>query len=223
MNNWTNTENKIFYNKMSEQDFRNGAINGGLENNCDLQLISNYITQSESILEIGAGYGRVIEHLLNHQNFKGELFAIERNEQLYSLLTTKFNDKRVTVINKDLRDFTTNRKFSLMLWMWASICEFSKQEQLPTISNLMSHLETNGYLVIDMIPSDCETIQAVKLDKDNYVIRTNFGDDFIYLPSEEIIKNYITALKAHLVEKIIYNTKTNKQRVLYIIQKTEDN
>jgi len=78
---WQNDDNLLIYNAMPLSEFRNTAINGGLENGCALDQIAHYIFKASSILEVGAGYGRVIANLLN-KGYSGKLTAIERDVKL---------------------------------------------------------------------------------------------------------------------------------------------
>lgn len=216
INNWTNTDNKQLYEKMPLEFFRSVAAQGGLDNGCDIKAISNYIHAANSILEIGAGYGRVLDSLLHDLNYKNELYGIERNKKLYNFLKSKF--KEIKIICADIKEFSPDSKFDLILCMWGGISEFTQDEQPKILAKLLSMLNKNGNLIFDTILPECKTIRANKADGNNYVIQTEYGNDFIYLPSMQEIQHYIKTLNSQLVEEIIYTTATGKERYLYVIK-----
>ena len=211
---WTNQSNNHMYEDMPIKFFEDVAAQGGLDDCCDLKSIDHYIKPARSVLEVGAGYGRVLSYITKTYN-KNHLSGIERNEKLYKFLVTKF--PHVKIILADINNFKAESKFDLILWMWGGLSEFSQYEQLHTFSKLISNLDKNGYLIFDTILPDCKTIQANNLNDGNYVIQTEYGNDFIYLPSEQEISDYVKKLNVHLVEKIIYATKTKKKRHLYVL------
>lgn len=213
---WNNTNNATTYQKISLDYFRKEASQGGLDNGCDIKAITKYIKNSRSILEVGAGYGRVLNYIIESE-FKGELFALEREPKLCRFLKKQF--PQIPIIHADIRQFKIKHKFDLILWMWASLSEFSRAEQQPTLKKLISHLNINGFLIFDLIPINCKTISAVAYDKHNKVISTPYGDDYIYLPSHHEIKLYTQKLNLRKKEIITYKTRTNKKRNLHVLQK----
>lgn len=60
-----------------------------------------FIDNAASVLEAGAGYGRVIASILK-QNYNGQITAIERNYKLYQHLQQYYGDK-ITLINEDIQ------------------------------------------------------------------------------------------------------------------------
>ncbi len=217
MKDWTNKDNKNFYGKMSFKSFIAGAIQGGLDTCNDVQALTKYILTSRSILEIGAGYGRVLTHIIN-MGYQGDIYAIERIEKFHSYLKSQFKNK-AHIFCADISNFKTNLKFDLILWMWASICEFSKKEQLPILSKLTSLLNKNGRLVLDIIPIECKTINATDFDEHNRVINTRHGKNYGYFPSAEELGTYASKLNLRSIECITYETQTQKKRNLYVLQK----
>lgn len=212
---WNNTNNANTYKQMPLTSFRRGAMQGGLDTGCDIKAIAKYVNNAHSLLEVGAGYGRALNCIIKN-NYKEKLFAIEREPKLCAFLKKHF--PQVHIINTDIRIFTTKYKFDLILWLWAGLSEFSQTEQLPTLKNLVAHLAPKGHLIIDSISIDCKTIKAIAYDKHNRIIKTPYGNDFIYLPSDREIKLYARKLNLLKKEIIIYTTKTKKKRNLYVFQ-----
>jgi len=213
---WNNSHNRAMYRKMPIPYLAKGAIEGGLDDGCDVKAITIYIKKAKSILEAGAGYGRALQFIIA-SDFSGRLYAVEREPKLCRFLRRKY--PQIKVICDDMRHFKMKYKFDLILLLWASLSEFCKAEQLLTLKNFVAHLNRDGYLIFDSIPLGCKTIRAITYDKHNKVVKTPYGDDRIYLPSLQEIELY--AQKLHLsVEKIItYKTKTNRKRNLYVLRK----
>lgn len=214
---WTNKDNKAFYEKVPIGYFIDVATQGGLDDGNDILAIKHYIKNTGSILEVGAGYGRVIENLLK-QGFCGHLTAIERNPVLCKHLQENFGEK-IEIICHDILHTTLTNKYDLILWMWTGICEFSKDEQ-PLVINLLSNsLNANGLLVIDVVPIECTTQNSLDKDKHNRIITTSYGNNYCYLPDSSEIDEYARYSGLKQREIIAYQTKTNKTNYLYILEK----
>lgn len=213
---WSNSDNAAMYKKMPIDHLKKGATQGGLNNGCDIKAIVKYIKNAKSILEVGAGYGRTLNHITKN-GFIGKLFALEREIKLCRFLKKQF--PQIPIIHADIRQFKIKHRFDLILWMWASLGEFSQAEQLPTLKNLISHLNTDGFLIFDSIPISCKTISGIAYDKHNRVILTPYGNDYVYLPSSHEIKFYAQKLNLLQKEIITYKTKTKKKRNLHVLQK----
>jgi len=213
---WNNSDNALLYKKIPLNYFRREAIQGGLDNGCDIKAIKKYIKNAKSILEVGAGYGRVLNHIIKN-GFKGKLFALEREPKLCRFLEKQF--PQVQIICADIRRFITKQKFDLILLMWANLCDFSQTEQLPTLKNISSHLNTMGFLIFDLTPVNCKIINATNDDQYNKTMQTPYGENYGYFPSLNEIDQYIQKLNLFKKEIITYTTKTNKKRNLYILQK----
>lgn len=209
---WTNSCNASFYSKMPISYFKKKAIEGGLDNGCDVKAVIKYIKNARSILEVGAGYGRALDYIIK-SGFKGELVALEREPKLCKILKKKF--KQVQVICDDIRSVKFEKKFDLIIWLWTGLWEFSKYEQVPALANLVSYLNVDGFLIFDLIPITCRTINAISLDKNNKIISAPHGDDYTYTPSHTEIKQYAQRLGRGM-RTITYKTKTGKTKILYI-------
>ena len=77
---FTNKNNRGFYEDMLAGTFDKYAKMSGIESALELDVINNYfpILNSASILEIGAGEGRVINGLLKRR-YRGVIYGVERN------------------------------------------------------------------------------------------------------------------------------------------------
>jgi len=209
---WTNSHNAILYSNMSTSYFKQKAIEGGLDDGRDVKAIAKYIKNARSILEVGAGYGRALDYIIK-SGFKGTLVALEREPKLSIILKRKF--KQVHIICRDIRTVTLQKKFDLIVWLWTGLWEFAAHEQLTVLAKLVSHLNNSGFLILDLIPSTCKTIKAIRLDKNNRFIPTPYGNDYTYIPSHTEIKQYAKQLNLQM-KTLTYTTKTSKKRILYI-------
>jgi precorrin-6B methylase 2 len=213
---WLNADNAELYEKMPLDFFMRMAAQGGLDTCNDVAAIESYINKASSILEIGAGYGRVIEFILK-QNYNGQITAIERNYKLYQHLERLYSNK-VTLVNADIQQVKLTSKYDLMLWMWTGICEFSKPEQQAVIKMLADYLAPNGFLIIDIIPIEFKTQHTIAYDKHNRIVSTPFGSDYGYFPDHFEIMEYIDNANLALHEQRVYYTSTNKEDHLYVIR-----
>lgn len=211
---WSNCNNKNFYKNMQLEDFYQGAIQGGLDTGIDIKHIQKYIRHASSILEVGAGYGRVLSHILN-LGYTGKLVAVERDQKFYQFLQSQFY-LQADIFCDDIANFSPDEKFDLILWMWAGICEFSKAEQAQIISHLANMLNENGYLIFDMVPIECNSINAIELTPYNRIIETSYGKDYCYFPSDDEIMQYAQRAGLFCHENLIYYTNTNRKRRLSV-------
>src|SRR5262245_7580327 len=124
---WVNDNNNLFYENISIEANITNSILGGLESGVDLDLIKSYIESSNSILEVGAGYVRVINYLLDRK-CPAKITAIECSNKLYKYLSHKYFD-RINLIHADLKLFCPNENYDLILWLFSGISDFAKIEQ----------------------------------------------------------------------------------------------
>lgn len=212
--NWLNNDNKKIYQNMPLEEFYRSAVQGGLDTGIDVKNLKQYINSVKSILEIGAGYGRVLSHILN-QGYTGKLVAVERNKKFCQFLQSQFHE-RADIFCADITSFQYTDKFDLILWMWAGICEFSKAEQAKVISHLSKMLNKNGHLIVDTIPIECNSINATELNPHDRVIETPYGKNYGYFPADdEIIRSAQQVGLIHC-EDLIYHTMVDRKRRLNI-------
>ncbi|MGD9153719.1 MAG: class I SAM-dependent methyltransferase [Gammaproteobacteria bacterium] len=212
--NWSNTDNINIYKNMPIEAFYQGAVQGGLDTGVDVKNLEKYIDKAKSILEVGAGYGRVLSHILN-QGYTGKLVAIERDKKFYQFLQSQFYG-RVKIFCSDVMNFCPDDKFDLILWVWASIFEFSKNEQAQVVSHLGNMLNKNGLLILDVLPIECVSINATKLNSHDRVIETPYGKDYCYVPSDDEIMRYAQQADLAHCEDLIYHTTVGRERRLSI-------
>lgn len=212
---WQNQDNNDFYNRISLDWFMQLNKKLGLNMGCDLDLIMPYIANANSILELGASYGRVIEHLLL-RGYRDKITAVERSPQFYNRLVTLFSN-RVEILNYDMRFMNLKSKFDLILWLWSGICDFAKDEQLHVLLNAKKHLNSHSYLIMDTLHTSVTPIIAKTSNEQAHILQGSNNTILnVYIPSIKEVGVY--AKKLNLSFKYIkYATKSGSNRVMYIL------
>ena len=216
---WSNYDNSKFYELVKSKKLQSIAEHGGLSNCCDLEVAMPYWRNSNSILEVGAGYGRVIDHMLS-KGFSGKITAIERIKSFFQILQSKYDDK-VRLLNIDLHDLSCVRdSFDTILFLWSGIAEFTLKEQEELIKNLAKLLNKGGYLIIDNLSESTDPfgIKQVKTKKD-YCFKLESAKIYINKSSIEEIDNCAKAANFSNIKHITYQTDTGRPRVMHILTK----
>lgn len=216
---WKSHHNIEFYETLPPEELIKASQNVGLDTHCDLKLIKKYIKKSTSILEIGPGYGRVINYI-NDYGYKGEFYAIERSKMFYDYLQGKI-PPHVKLIREDIISCSFKRNFNLILWLWSGFVEFSIAEQKNLFIKLASLLNTAGSVIIDVIPTDFRPPNSKLIDEQNYIayLPQTTAPCYCYVPSMDDFTNYANLSSLRLVQNKFYVTPTNRQRILFIFTK----
>jgi SAM-dependent methyltransferase len=220
---WNNDENQHFYEGIKAHELAHLAHLVGIDTNCDLTLIDDYLKSANAILEVGCGYGRVISYLLE-KNYTAKITAIEKTENFFQYTRKKF--PQIEILKQDINAFSTQKKFDLILWLWGGISDFGKHEQAIATHNLAKNLSQHGTLVIDTLDLDDEAFS--KPWKNEYhsellgqflSIDKPYGGAHTYIPSEKEIAIYLTHTKLISSKKIKYQTPEGRPRILYLCKR----
>ncbi len=210
---WVNGDNRSFYNCSLE----NGQLEvfsrlAGLDSLCDYQLAKSFFAHSDkktvAILEVGGGYGRVVQALL--QDGYERITALELSPEGADLLR-KFP---ITGVEGDILQFSTPLKFDVILWLWSGIADFDEAQQIKALTILRDHLSSHGVIIIDT-PVDTN---ATRSDQRAHIIDSEELPTYIgIVPSNEKIQGYASLLNlsCHHVE---YVTTVNRVRYLHVLQ-----
>jgi len=213
-----NVKNALFYDSISLDLLPDFSVRGGLESGCDLDLIANYIAHVNSILEVGAGYGRVISNLFK-RGYNKNLVAIERSKKFCDLLRQNY-DGKLEIINADIKSFEYSRQFDLILWLWSGICDFSQEEQGDVLLKIAGFLKKEGVLVVDsLLPSTLPANAETHNEKYAVIPGGNNSKLYVYTPSPEEIKAYSKTAGLDFMKFISYKTTTNRNRMLYLLSR----
>lgn len=214
---WVNTDNTEFYENLPLDEFYKTALIGGLDSGIDVDVIMPYVNVAHSILEVGAGYGRVLNHLIT-RGYKGKLSAIERSKKLCQWLKSQYQH-RVTILEGSLMTITHQEKYDLILWMWTGLAEFSKDEQVTALKKLLGYLTPEGKIILDMVPLTEKTLNTVALTVQEHICETKYGTDHCYISSEEEITNYAQKIGLKTIEKKAYKSLPERTRLFYILSR----
>lgn len=184
----------------------------GLDDNADLKLIWPLIKHSNSILEVGAGYGRALEFLMN-KNYQGKISALERSKKLFQTLLARYPEN-VHLFNESIQKFNTG-KYDAVLWLWAGVSDFSEDEQITTIGLLADLLEPGGQLIIDTMTQ----LNNEKFHNHSFCI----GPDRIHrcIPSSSAMIHNAHSARLNVTQKIEYGS-TEMKRCLYFLARDSE-
>lgn len=217
-----NYNNADFYDHLPLSTWHEFAAKSGLNSGYDLDIIDEYIKKATSILEVGAGYGRVIDLLLK-RGYQGKITAIERCPKLCSILRERFGN-RIELHEIDVKNFVSAEKYDLILWLWTGISEFNKHEQKEMCQYLTKYMTNN--FVIDTITYSSEKMiynnPVQFLGKKIYFIMLNGSVIYGYMPSPKEMFNYIKELKINM-SHVVYETATNLKRNTFTLCKSFSN
>lgn len=215
---WNNRDLIDYYENVSIEEFKEFTVKGGLAGCCDVEIIYPYIKSTAALLEVASGCGRVIDGLLQ-LGYAGKIYGIERSQNFFNYAVQAFkNNPKVDLILGDISEYKPNQKFEAVLWMWAGISDFSKNEQLSIIKKLKNFLAPGGVFIIETINHNLVPKNATFVIGKNYMIEAGYGNAYGYLPSSEEIKNYAKQVGLSYIKKINYETSTGRDRIIHILR-----
>lgn len=217
-----NDNNLEFYKNVGVEPLRDLATQGGFITYKDLRIVYPFISHSKCILEIGAGFGRCIDFLLEN-DFKGKIIGIETSPDFVKYLEKKYQSySNVELIDGDLKETVLPSGIDAALWMWSGFVDFSKEQQDECVAKISKSLNPNGKLIID-IPKLGFVSNNFKLienkDNKNLNITTPYGGLRVYIPEENELEEMRKAHGFGRLEVISYKTSTDKERTIYILTK----
>ena len=213
---WNNNDNTNFYEQVNFLHLIEAAHKAGLASGCDILELKSYWQNAMSILEIGAGYGRVIDCLLRF-GCKSKISAIERSDYFFEILSSKYKN-RIELIHKSLSgNHGITVKYDLVLFLWTGIYEFHPLEQRNLIKTLTNFLNKNGNLIIDTMGENIIP-QDVKYRQRMYKLTINSNSIRGYGVKHKEIKCYARSCGfKHVIHKP-YVTQTGRRRAFHIIK-----
>jgi len=223
---WNNSDNQSFYNELSISQFKNFARNSGLDNCEDLQEIFTNIVKSletiNTILEIGAGYGRVIEGLIA-SGFRGAIYALEYAEGKCEYLRNKFKSyPNVHIICSSITSFPkalVKIKFDLVLWLWSGISDFPVEVQRQIIKKIKPRMHSDSYFIIDVFRD--EAINSKEYSNQYYQVEyktpTKSYSTYGYNPTAEEMESCLGEAGFKWCQKP-YTPQLKTKRAFYVLQ-----
>lgn len=191
------------------------ASDRGLDTGCDIELVFPHLIKSTNLLEIGAAYGRVLEHL-QRLGYPNTITAIEKSQRFFNYLQSHYSEQ-IQLVHGDILNFRPEKKFDAILYMWSGICDFMPREQLEVLKNLKSLLNENGELFLEIIYTDVPPENFEHIDEQFYQLNEHGFATFHYIPGFDQILDLCTQAGLIIKEQIIYQTPKNIQRCIYIL------
>lgn len=214
---WSNEDNSAFYEHHCTT-LEEWAKQGGLATWPDLLTITDYIKPANTILEVGAGYGRVLDYLMMHYP-KKELSALERSQHFSHQLEKKYG-KNVTLYPTDVKMFYAEKRYDLILWLWSGLTDFAQFEQAAVLNHLARFLDPNGRLIVETFPHDEVPANGSINQPQTYQLTADSMQLHGYIPSPVEMEEYadVVGLKIETIRQ--YRTSSDRMRKLYVIKKT---
>lgn len=211
---WCNSDNEDFYNHIQLNDFVELA---GLSNGLDVQLATELMGgKDQPVLEMGAGTGRVVGHLLARGYQK--VHALERSnwvEQIHTHHRDAVKRGHLKIHHCALQDFQTETRFSTILWLFCGITDFSGEEQLSMLRHLTSLLDGKGRLIVD-IPLGTTNANSVQ-GQEHAIIQEGVPTYRGHVPTSTQMEGYAQALSYGQCALVPYVTTTGRSRALCLM------
>ncbi|MFN3234108.1 MAG: class I SAM-dependent methyltransferase [Gammaproteobacteria bacterium] len=208
---WCNEDNQTIYENMPLDDLEHCAHLVGIAHGEDIDQIQRYLYSAKNILEIGAGYGRVIRKLLADYP-RANITAIERITKYADYLKQTYPE--VNVVNENIFNVTFTQKYDVILLMWSTFGEFSRNEQGKLLNYLLSQITPKGVIFIELWKPMSKHVYANKVIENNVEYKSVYGNHYVYIPRK---KELITFARKNLIslKTINYKNSTNEERVIF--------
>jgi SAM-dependent methyltransferase len=209
-----NDNNIGFYQHIKIDTFKSFAELQGFDTCVDVATIYPYLQNANILLELGAGYGRVVRGLLE-RGFKGKIIAVERVAELIEYL--KLHIPEIVVLEQqDLKKLTIDVAPEAITWMWSGILELSPTEQAHTIQHLHSLMAKGGRLFIE-IPRKVKYV-GVHIGEQRIKVEAEWGKIDAYMPRRDELLNYGHQAGFSNITWIEYET-SKLERIVYVFEK----
>lgn len=201
-------------------DMEHLAYLSGLDTNEDLFWIDHYIRKANSILELGAGYGRVLD-FIRWINRDCSLYAVEMSPHFCKILKKK-HPNSAEIWNKNILSLRVKNYdilgVDLITWMWGSIMDLSDEQQYKSLGNLKEFLAPNGTFVIET-PCLNEKKLEERLEHIGKYIKESTGETYYCnIPSIDKMKEYALGNGYSRISHLSYPTK-RFNRIIHILKK----
>ncbi|MEH0156992.1 class I SAM-dependent methyltransferase [Limibacter armeniacum] len=212
--------NFSFYENITLEKFQYFANVIGLHTGKDIDIIYPRIKDAEEIVELGPGYGRALDFILE-KGYKGKITGVERIPQFVNYMNERYKGS-VTVEELDIRDyrFELPRKVGAVLWLWSGILELTAEEQLNCIAECSRSLVDGGVLVIEAPYQEIKKLGNVEDSSSKKIkFETEWGTLNAYFTSLDDIENFASKTGFSRVDYTVYKTDTDLERVVYFLYK----
>jgi len=209
-----------FYDSILLDDFLEAAKRAGLKDNPDMKKIAPFLKNAKKILDMGAGYGRCLEFLVN--NFSGEIHAVEFSDNLVELLKRRFLP-RVYIYKQDMRKLNVGNGFDIVLSNWGSVNNLDYSEQLQLLKDLRLITTKSGIIFFETKRKQFQDEEKPEKKQSSRFTHANTNKFFLgYITSEEEFKEMakVCDYKLRITEyDIPLEQDKIAKRVLYMFEK----
>jgi trans-aconitate methyltransferase len=214
---WGNIDNNEYYENVSVEQFQHFAMLGGFDDGRDVDLIFPYIESSSSLVELGAGYGRVVD-ALHDRSYQGAITLVERSSNFFKYLVQRYQQDEVCLIHADIATLDKHDRYEVALYMWSNLSEWPKSEQPNVIKKLCSWVQPGGVLVLETIDASQKPLNSSSYENQGYCFDSQYGKVHGYNASVEEVDHYAKEVGLVLVERIAYTTETSRKRFLHVFR-----
>jgi SAM-dependent methyltransferase len=222
---WSNADNAPFYSRLGVGGLRERAIQCGLTRCPDLRALSAHLgraifhTPGTSVLEIGAGYGRVAEWLLPRFP-RVSVTLVELSGPSSEHLRERFGDEqRVTIVESSILEASFPRAHRLALWLWAGFLDFPPEEKALALRRVAETLAPGGIIAIEVprtVGAEVQRPSSSHLVLDFHGVRWRG-----HLPAAGEIHGLARSAGLLPFAAVPYVTATKLDRTLHLFQKGE--
>jgi len=146
-------QNLNSYNHLNLRDYESFAEASGLLEREDVFVLLPYLLKAESILEVGAGFGRAIDALISVVP-TAEIMALEACPHMCQFMQKRYiNNFNVRVFQSDFLQQKISRKFDFIGMFWTTLMSFSPQEQQACFHQASKLLLPKGKFAVDLFES----------------------------------------------------------------------
>lgn len=190
-----------FYASLSECEFRVFASKSGLDTCFDVKAIKHEVLSASRILDLGAGYGRVVSELQSI-NSSALIAGVEKQKKYYDFLLDAFLN--VDFYNQDILYLDLVDKFDLVTLLWSTIANFSKNKQPLVFKKVASVISDRGVFVVDMADINAAPDYGDIIDGHTALVTQDNGVcDYLYFPTPEELCCIAINAGFKLIKKII--------------------
>jgi len=225
-------KNYLYYDNVSSDFFDYWAAKKGLHSNVDLRTIRKYLmrcpgdfaSDSNSILEIGSGSGRVLDWLCSNYK-RSKILGCEFAPKLAMNLKEKFRFKRnVSIVNSNFIKSDISGTFGAILWMWSGFLELHPSDKLLALKKVKTLLASGGHFFLDLPLEIGGNHSTLMCDTYPFLIdRDEYGELFIHMIDDNELETLVGKSGLKIIERIRYKTAPsvdNNQsikRIVYVI------
>lgn len=142
------------------------------EQNEDIAFWKEYAAKSDgNILEMGAGTGRLTIPLAEAGY---NVTALDNSPNMLKILRNKAGDIPISIIESNMQSFSSNQKFSLIIFPYFSFQYLlTLEDQIQCLQNVKRVLHHSGRIGFDIYPCVCEGSDS---EEDNYLYTADFPE-----------------------------------------------